>query len=48
MLDLSGGADRAPVVRKDGRRWPDLPAFLEEVVLPARAAARPATCGHPG
>jgi len=36
LLDLSGGEGSAPVLAEDGRAWPDLPAFLEAVVLPPR------------
>lgn len=34
LFDLSRGGS-APVLAEDGRAWPDLPAFLEAVVLPA-------------
>lgn len=34
LLDLSPANGSAPVLAEDGRAWPDLPAFLEAVVLP--------------
>jgi SMI1/KNR4 family protein SUKH-1 len=36
LLDLSAGAGHASVQAADGRAWPNLPAFLDAVVLPAR------------
>ena len=33
LLDVSRGEGSAPVLTEDGRAWPDLPAFLEAVVL---------------
>ena len=40
LLDLSAGAANAAVLAADGRAWPNLPAFLEAVVLPARPPAQ--------
>ena len=38
LLDVSGG-ECPRVVDEDGHSWPSLPAFLEDVVLPATAGA---------
>jgi len=41
LLDLRGGSE-APVISADGERsYPDLACFLQQVVIPRAAAARP-------